>query len=207
MPPRPDTEDDAAKRAFDVVVAGVGLALLSPVLAVIALLVRVRMGRPVLFSQRRPGLHGELFTLRKFRTMTDERGPAGELLPDDQRLTRIGCFLRSSSLDELPELWNVLVGDMSLVGPRPLLPEYLELYSSEQARRHDVRPGITGLAQVEGRNAASWEERLALDVWYVDHHTLWLDLKILARTVLTVLTRQGISEPGHATKDRFRGSA
>ena len=159
----------------------------------------------MLFSQVRPGLHGKPFTIVKFRTMTDERGPDGVLLPDAQRLTPFGRFLRASSLDELPELWNVLKGEMSLVGPRPLLMEYLPLYSSEQARRHEVRPGITGWAQVNGRNAISWADKFALDVWYVDHRSLWLDVRILWLTVRKVLVRDGISAAGEATMPRFEG--
>lgn len=191
---------------MDLVGAAAGLVVAAPVLAVVAALVAWRLGRPVLFRQARPGLHGKLFGLVKLRTMTDDRGPDGELLADEQRLTPLGQRLRSSSLDELPELFNVLAGDMSLVGPRPLLPEYLPLYSPEQARRHEVRPGLTGWAQVNGRNAASWEDRLAMDVWYVDHRSLWLDLRILARTVRDVLARRGVTAEGHATMPRFRGS-
>ena len=197
---------DGAKRVLDVVVTLVGGVVLVPVCLVLALLVRRRLGTPVLFRQSRPGLHGEVFTLYKFRTMTDERGLNGELLPDAERLTPFGRFLRSTSLDELPELWNVLKGDMSLVGPRPLLVEYLELYTPEQARRHEARPGITGWAQVHGRNDMSWEDKLALDVWYVDHRSLWLDVRILARTLWVAVTRQGVSRSGHATAPRFTGS-
>jgi sugar transferase EpsL len=187
------------KRAIDVVVAAVGLVVLSPVMAVVAALVRIRLGRPVLFTQTRPGLHGRPFTIYKFRTMRD--GPE----PDAERLSSFGRFLRSSSLDELPELVNVVKGEMSLVGPRPLLMQYLDRYTPEQSRRHDVRPGLTGLAQVSGRNAASWEDRLALDVWYVDHRSLGLDLKIVARTVRSVFGREGISQPGHATVEEYQG--
>jgi lipopolysaccharide/colanic/teichoic acid biosynthesis glycosyltransferase len=168
--------------------------------------VRRKLGSPALFRQVRPGLHGRPFMMVKFRTMTDERGADGELLPDAQRLTAFGRFLRASSLDELPELWNVLRGEMSLVGPRPLLMEYLPLYSPEQARRHEVRPGITGWAQVNGRNAVSWDERFKLDVWYVDHRSLWLDLRILWLTVRKVLVREGISAQGEATMSRFTGN-
>jgi sugar transferase EpsL len=193
----------AAKRAIDIVGALAGLILLLPVLLVGAVLVRLRLGSPVLFRQQRPGLHGEPFELLKFRTMTDARGADGRLLPDGDRLTPLGRFLRSTSLDELPELINVLRGDMSLVGPRPLLTDYLQHYTSEQARRHAVRPGITGWAAVRDRNATSWERRLQLDVWYVDHWTLGLDLKILLRTVVKVLKRDGISAEGHATMPRF----
>lgn len=193
------------KRLFDLVVAIAALAVLALPLLVLYAMVRRKLGSPALFRQVRPGLHGQPFTMVKFRTMTDERGPDGELLPDAQRLTAFGRFLRASSLDELPELWNVLRGEMSLVGPRPLLMEYLPLYSPEQARRHQVRPGITGWAQVNGRNAVSWEERFRLDVWYVDHHTLWLDLRILWLTVRKVLVREGISAQGEATMPRFTG--
>ena len=196
---------DRAKRVLDVVLSTIGLVVLAPLFAVIAWRVRREFGPPVLFRQRRPGLHGEVFTLYKFRTMSDEHGPDGVLLPDEQRLTRFGRFLRSSSLDELPELWNVLKGDMSLVGPRPLLVEYLDLYTPEQARRHEVRPGITGWSQVNGRNAQPWSEKLALDVWYVDHRSLWLDLRILLRTLWVMVSRQGVSLTGHATTVRFTG--
>ena len=194
------------KRIVDILVSAGLLLALAPLLALVALAVRVAMGRPVLFVQTRPGLKGRPFQMIKFRTMaavTDERG---NLLPDSQRLTAFGRFLRSTSLDELPELWNVLKGDMSLVGPRPLLMEYLQLYSSVQARRHEVKPGITGWAQVNGRNAVGWEERFALDVWYVDNQSLWLDLRILWLTVRSVVLRQGISSDGHDTMPRFTGS-
>jgi len=197
---------DTTKRVLDVLVAGVGLLLGAPILATIALAVRFLLGSPVVFRQVRPGLHGRAFTLLKFRTMRDAVDEEGKLLPDSERLTRFGRLLRSSSLDELPELWNVLRGDMSLVGPRPLLMEYLPLYDQEQARRHEVRPGITGWAQVNGRNAISWEQKFALDVWYVDNRSLLLDLKILWLTVLRVLRREGINEPGSATAERFAGS-
>ena len=194
------------KRLFDLVgAAGLLIALGLPMLF-LALLIGWRLGRPVLFRQMRPGRYGRPFTMVKFRTMTDERDSAGILLPDAQRLTPFGRFLRSSSLDELPELWNVLRGDMSLVGPRPLLMEYLPLYTPEQARRHEVRPGITGWAQVNGRNALSWEERFKLDVWYVDHRSLWLDLHILWLTLRKVLARDGISAHGDATMPKFTGS-
>jgi lipopolysaccharide/colanic/teichoic acid biosynthesis glycosyltransferase len=195
-----------AKRSFDVVVAAALLVLLSPVIAVVALLVRLRMGSPVLFRQRRPGLRGRPFTMVKFRTMTDGRDARGALLPDDARLTSLGRFLRRTSLDELPELFNVLRGDMSLVGPRPLLMEYLPLYSAEQSRRHHVRPGITGWAQVNGRNALTWEEKFALDVWYVDHRSFRLDLDILRRSVALALAGRGVSAPDHATARPFEGS-
>ena len=194
------------KRALDLFGALLGLVFTAPLVALVSLLVRITMGPPVFFRQRRPGLHGKPFTLYKFRTMTDARDPQGNLLPDEQRLTPLGRFLRSTSLDELPELWNVLQGDMSLVGPRPLLMEYLPLYTPEQFRRHEVRPGITGWAQIHGRNALSWEERFALDVWYVEHVSLMLDLKILFLTLWKVLTREGISHPGSETMPRFTRS-
>lgn len=194
------------KRLFDVVVALLALLALAPLLLAIALAVKLFLGAPVLFSQQRPGLHGRPFRLVKFRTMRDAVDARGRPLPDAERLTRFGRFLRASSLDELPELWNVLRGEMSLVGPRPLLMEYLPLYSPEQARRHEVRPGITGWAQVNGRNALSWEDKFALDVWYVDHRSMVLDLRILVLTVWRVLRPQGISQAGHATAEPFRGS-
>jgi lipopolysaccharide/colanic/teichoic acid biosynthesis glycosyltransferase len=194
------------KRLFDLLVTGLGLLALALPLLVLAGLIRLKLGSPVLFRQVRPGLHGQPFEMVKFRTMTDECGAYGALLPDAQRLTPFGRFLRASSLDELPELWNVIKGDMSLVGPRPLLMEYLPLYTPEQARRHEVRPGITGWAQVNGRNAISWEEKFALDVWYVDNRSLWLDLRIVWMTVRKVVVRDGISAAGEATMPRFRGS-
>lgn len=198
---------DAAKRMLDVLGAVAGLVLLSTVLAATALAVRLRLGSPVLFRQERPGLHGRPFTMYKFRTMQGGVDAAGRPLPDEARLTPLGCFLRSSSLDELPELWSVLRGEMSLVGPRPLLMEYLPLYTPEQARRHQVRPGITGWAQVNGRNAISWEEKFRYDVWYVDHRSLLLDLRILLLTLKKVFRRVGISQQGRATMEKFRGSA
>ena len=194
------------KRLFDFVAASLALLLLALPLLALAWLIRRKLGTPVLFRQVRPGLHGRPFTMVKFRTMTDELGPDCALLPDAQRLTPFGRFLRASSLDELPELWNVLKGEMSLVGPRPLLMEYLPLYTPEQARRHAVRPGITGWAQVNGRNAISWADKFALDVWYVDHRSLWLDVQILWRTVRKVLVRDGISAAGEATMPKFTGS-
>lgn len=194
------------KRLFDMLVSGLALIVLSPFLAALAMLVRWRLGSPILFRQIRPGMGGRPFEMLKFRTMTDARGADGNLLPDAERLTRFGRFLRSTSLDELPELWNVLKGGMSLVGPRPLLMEYLPLYSPEQARRHEVRPGITGWAQVNGRNALSWDDKFALDVWYVDNRSFRLDLKIVALTVVSVLKRSGISAEGEATMPRFSGS-
>jgi lipopolysaccharide/colanic/teichoic acid biosynthesis glycosyltransferase len=181
------------KRAFDLIIA-VPLALVClPVFAILAAVVRVKLGRPVLFQQQRPGLRGQPFQMVKFRSMTEAHGAGGELLPDSQRLPPFGRWLRATSLDELPELWNVIKGEMSLVGPRPLLMEYLPLYSPEQARRHEVRPGITGWAQINGRNALSWEDKFELDVWYVDNRTLWLDVRILAATLMKVLRRDGIS--------------
>lgn len=194
------------KRAFDIFATLGVISLLLPVMVVLTLLVRFKLGSPVFFTQVRPGQHGKPFRMIKFRTMTDERGSDGHLLPDAVRLTSFGRFLRSSSLDELPELWNVLKGDMSLVGPRPLLMEYLPLYSPEQARRHEARPGVTGWAQVNGRNAISWEQKFKLDVWYVDNQSLWLDIKILFLTVKKVLVRDGISAAGEATMSKFMGS-
>lgn len=194
-----------AKRAFDILVATLVLALTAPLALIIALLVRWRLGSPVLLRQQRPGLHGRPFTLYKFRSMTDERDASGNLLPDEQRLTRFGRFLRASSLDEMPELWNVLRGEMSLVGPRPLLMEYLPLYTAEQSRRHEVLPGVTGWAQVNGRNTLSWKENFALDVWYVDNRSFRLDMKILALTFWKVVRREGISQQGHATREKFDG--
>jgi sugar transferase EpsL len=194
---------DAITRVLDVLIAGVGTVVLLPVFVVVAWRVRREFGTPVLFRQRRPGLHGEIFELRKFRTMTDERGPDGQLLPDEQRLTPFGAFLRSSSLDELPELCSVLRGEMSMVGPRPLLVEYLERYTPQQARRHEVRPGLTGWSQINGRNDMSWPDKLALDVWYVEHRSVALYLRIVVRTLWVLVTRQGVSLDGHATTVRF----
>ena len=194
------------KRVIDLFAASVALMLLALPLLALAWQIRRKLGSPVLFRQVRPGLHGQPFSMVKFRTMTDERGPDGALLPDAERMTSFGRFLRASSLDELPELWNVLKGDMSLVGPRPLLMEYLPLYTPEQARRHAVRPGITGWAQVNGRNAISWTDKFALDVWYVDNCTMWLDVQILWRTVRKVLVRDGISAAGEVTMTAFTGS-
>jgi lipopolysaccharide/colanic/teichoic acid biosynthesis glycosyltransferase len=194
------------KRLFDFFVAAVAVILLSPVIALIALLVRINLGKPVLFRQLRPGRHGQPFTLLKFRTMLDAVDSNGSSLPDAERLTAFGQLLRRWSLDELPELYNVLRGDMSLVGPRPLLMEYLPLYTAEQARRHEVRPGLTGWAQVNGRNAISWDQKFAFDLWYVDHASLSLDLKILWLTVRNVFTRHGISAEGEATMPKFTGS-
>jgi lipopolysaccharide/colanic/teichoic acid biosynthesis glycosyltransferase len=194
------------RRSVDIAVSSVALLVLAPVFLVLALTIRFRLGRPVLFKQIRPGLHGQPFTILKFRTMRDAIGADGEPLPDEERMTRFGTRLRSTSLDELPELWNVLRGDMSLIGPRPLLVEYLDRYTPEQARRHDVRPGITGLAQVSGRNSLEWDDRFELDVQYVDNRSLRLDLHILWRTVVGVLRRDGISTEGYATAPAFMGS-
>lgn len=194
------------KRVLDVVCGSLALLFLSPLLLLLAILVSLKMGRPVLFKQQRPGLHGEPFRFLKFRSMTNARDANGALLPDDQRITRFGAFLRKTTLDELPALLNVLKGDMSLVGPRPLLMKYLPLYSKEQARRHDVKPGLTGWAVVNGRNAISWEEKFRLDVWYVDHQSFWLDIKILLKTVALIFRRSGVSAEGHATMPEFRGS-
>jgi len=194
------------KRFFDLIVAALALVLLGIPLLFLTWQVRCKLGRPAFFRQTRPGLKGQPFNMLKFRTMTDERGPDGQLLPDADRLTPFGRFLRASSLDELPELWNVLKGDMSLVGPRPLLMGYLSLYSAEQSRRHEVRPGITGWAQVNGRNALTWEEKFRLDVWYVNNRSMWLDLKILLLTVRKVVVREGISSAGEATMAAFTGS-
>jgi len=193
------------KRLMDILVSGAGLVLLSPFLLVVAFLVRVKLGSPVFFRQQRPGLNGKPFMLVKFRTMTDERDEKGNLLPDEVRLTRFGQFLRSTSTDELPELWNVFVGEMSLVGPRPLLMRYLDRYTPEQARRHEVKPGITGWAQVNGRNALTWKEKFKLDVWYVDHYSIWLDISILFSTLTKVLNREGISGEEQATMSEFFG--
>lgn len=194
------------KRLFDIVFSLFALILLSPVLAGVALLVRLQLGSPVLFRQVRPGKNSQPFEMLKFRTMTEECEPNGSLLPDAERLTAFGRFLRSTSLDELPELWNVLKGEMSLVGPRPLLMDYLPLYSPEQGRRHEVRPGITGWAQVNGRNAIDWSTKLALDVWYVENRSMRLDLKILFLTVTKVALREGVTSERSATTERFRGN-
>jgi len=195
-----------AKRALDVVVSGLVLVAATPVLLALALLVRARLGPPAFFVQTRPGLDGRPFRMVKLRSMSDARGPDGRPLPDEARLTPFGSWLRSTSLDELPELWNVLRGEMSLVGPRPLLTEYLALYDDDQRRRHDMPPGITGWAAVNGRNALSWEDKFRLDLWYVDNWSLWLDLRILALTLRQVLSRAGINQPGRATAEPFRGS-
>jgi sugar transferase EpsL len=198
--------EDLMKRLFDFFGALLALLLLCPVLILLAVMVKLKLGGPVIFQQARPGIDGDAFNILKFRSMTDKRDVAGDLLPDEQRLVPFGRFLRSTSLDELPELFNVLKGDMSLVGPRPLLMEYLPRYSDRQARRHEVRPGITGWAQINGRNALSWEEKFELDVWYVDNQSLWLDIKILFKTVLQVLKRDGISHGEEATMPRFKGA-
>ncbi len=194
------------KRLIDIVVAAIALIVLSPLILPIAILVRAKLGSPILFRQERPGFRGKPFTMVKFRTMLDDRDEHGVPRPDAERLTDFGRWLRSSSVDELPELWNVLTGDMSLVGPRPLLMHYLPLYTNEQARRHDVPPGITGWAQVNGRNAISWDQKFALDVWYVDHWSLALDAKIVAASVKSVLSKHGISAEGEATMPEFTGS-
>jgi sugar transferase EpsL len=193
------------KRVFDLFLLIFSSILLLPLLIIVAVLARALLGAPVLFRQQRPGWRGRPFRLLKFRTMTDARDAAGALLPDAERLTTFGRFLRATSLDELPELFNVLKGDMSLVGPRPLLMQYLDRYTPEQARRHEVKPGITGWAQVNGRNAITWEDKFKLDVWYVDNWSLWLDLKIICMTIWKILTREGINQPGQATMAEFRG--
>lgn len=195
------------QRLFDLILCAFGALFVIPVALVVALAVRIKLGGPVLFRQKRPGLHGTIFNIYKFRSMTDERDASGELLPDAQRLTRFGKFLRASSLDELPCLINVVSGEMSLVGPRPLLPDYLPLYTPDQMRRHAVRPGITGWAQVNGRNALSWEEKFALDVWYVDNRSWWLDIRILFMTVFKVLRSADIAHGGEVTMPRFTGTA
>jgi len=194
-----------SKRFLDLALTISGLLIWTPLLVFISLLVWVYFGTPIIFRQKRPGYHGKPFWVYKFRTMTNAQDAQNNLLPDEQRITRLGRFLRSTSLDELPELFNVLRGEMSWVGPRPLLMQYLERYSSEQARRHEVLPGITGWAQVNGRNALTWEEKFKLDVWYVDHWSFWLDIRILLLTVVKVLRREGINQPGQATADEFMG--
>jgi lipopolysaccharide/colanic/teichoic acid biosynthesis glycosyltransferase len=205
-PPRQRGIPLVLKTCFDRTVAAVALTLSAPLMLAIGVAIRVSMGRPLLFTQERPGRGGRNFRVLKFRTMRDARGVDGCPLPDGERLTPLGRFLRASSLDELPQFWNVLKGDLSLVGPRPLLPQYLARYDPEQARRHDVLPGITGWSQVNGRNAISWEEKLALDVWYVDHWSLALDAKILLKTASVVLRQSSISNPEHATMPEFRGA-
>ena len=194
------------KRTLDVVIASTALVLLSPVYALVAYKVKKNLGSPVLFRQTRPGLHGQPFERIKFRSMKDALDTAGNPLPDSERLTPFGKMLRATSLDEMPELWNVIKGDMSIVGPRPLLMEYLPLYNSEQAKRHEVRPGITGYAQVNGRNAISWEKKFELDTWYVNNHSLWLDFKIMLKTVKKVLAKDDISAEGDVTMNKFTGS-
>lgn len=194
------------KRIFDFTVAFLVLLALLPVIFVVAVLIRFKLGSPILFTQNRPGLNGKVFKMMKFRSMLDAKDKQGNLLPDEQRMKKFGAFLRSTSLDELPGLFNVLKGDMSLVGPRPLLVQYLPLYSAEQARRHNMRPGITGWAQVNGRNAISWEDKFKLDVWYVDNQNFWLDIKILFLTVKKVFIREGISSNDHVTMPEFKGS-
>ena len=200
-----NTEKIMLKRAFDIAASTSALVVLSPVLAITAYKVKKELGSPVLFRQTRPGLHGKPFEMIKFRTMKDATDKEGNALPDSERLTEFGKKLRASSLDELPELWNVLKGDMSLVGPRPLLMEYLPLYNAEQAKRHNVRPGVTGYAQVNGRNSLSWEDKFKLDTWYVEHQSLWLDMKILLKTVKKVIIKDGISAEGEATMTKFTG--
>ena len=194
------------KRPFDFVLSLIAIIILSPILLLIAFLVRIKLGSPVIFKQQRPGMNEKIFTLYKFRTMTDERDEKGELLPDEMRLTDFGKFLRSTSLDELPELFNILKGDMSIVGPRPLLIEYLPLYNAHQRRRHEVRPGLTGWAQVNGRNAIGWEEKFNYDVEYVNNLSFFLDVKIIFLTIMKVLKREGINQEGRATMEPFRGS-
>ncbi|RTZ99829.1 MAG: sugar transferase [Deltaproteobacteria bacterium] len=195
------------KRFFDLYVLMAGAIVFLPILACTALLVKLKIGKPIFFTQKRPGLHGKPFSIYKFRTMTNEKDMDGNLLPDDIRLVPFGIFLRNTSLDELPELYNVFKGEMSLVGPRPLLLEYLSLYTQEQFRRHEVKPGITGWAQVNGRNNLSWEDKFRLDVWYVDHWSLGLDMKIILQTVVSIFKRDGINQPGQATAEKFKGSA
>ena len=194
------------KRFLDFILSLMALIILSPILLIIYILVRIKLGKPAIFKQERPGKNEKIFTLYKFRTMTDEKDKDGKLLPDEKRLTKFGKILRSTSLDELPELVNILKGDMSIVGPRPLLVEYLPLYNEEQKRRHEVRPGLTGLAQVNGRNSLSWEEKFKDDVYYVDHISLWEDIKIILKTVGKVLKREGISQEGNATMEYFTGN-
>jgi sugar transferase EpsL len=195
----------SAKRGFDLIAASAGLVLCQPLLLLLAAAIAVTMGRPVLFRQRRAGYQGRLFTLYKLRTMTNGTDERGQPLPDAERLTRVGRFIRSTSLDELPQLYNVLRGDMSIVGPRPLLAEYLPHYTPDQIRRHEVRPGLTGWHAVNGRNSTSWDEQFSADVWYVDHQSFWLDMRVVARTVIHVLRRDGITQEGQATRQRFDG--
>lgn len=194
------------KHLLDLIFSLLLLVFLWPVFLVIIVYVRIQMGKPVIFKQARPGENEKIFMMYKFRTMTDEKNKVGNLLPDDKRLTKFGNFLRKTSLDELPELFNILKGEMSFVGPRPLLAKYLERYNDEQKRRHEVKPGLTGWAQINGRNAISWEEKFKLDVWYVDHWSLWLDIKIFFLTIIKVLKREGVSQEGHATMEEFKGN-
>jgi len=206
MEHKPTFYEKYTKRALDVILSGCALVVLSPVLLVTALLVRMKLGSPVIFCQPRPGKNGEVFKLYKFRSMTDERDENGNLLPDEVRLTKFGKLLRSTSLDELPELWNIFRGDMSIVGPRPLLVKYLPLYNEEQRHRHDVRPGLTGWAQANGRNAISWEDKFRMDVWYVQNVSFWVDVKTIFLTVKNVLRREGISSGTAATMEEFKGT-
>ncbi|SUU07361.1 sugar transferase [Acinetobacter haemolyticus] len=194
------------KRLLDIIIASIALILLSPLYAFVAYKVKKNLGSPVLFRQVRPGLHGKPFEMIKFRTMTDERDAQGNLLPNEQRLPKFGKMLRATSLDEMPELWNVIKGDMSIVGPRPLLMDYLPLYNEEQAKRHNVRPGMTGYAQVNGRNSISWEEKFKLDTWYVENQSIWLDFKIMFQTVKKVLVKEGINQSEEVTMTRFTGN-
>lgn len=194
------------KRLIDIIIASIALILLSPLYAFVAYKVRKNLGSPVLFRQIRPGLNGKPFEMIKFRTMTDERNAEGNLLPNEQRLPKFGKMLRATSLDEMPELWNVIKGDMSIVGPRPLLMDYLPLYNEEQAKRHNVRPGMTGYAQVNGRNSISWEEKFKLDAWYVENQSIWLDFKIMFQTVKKVLVKEGINQSDEVTMTRFMGN-
>ncbi|MGB7581132.1 MAG: sugar transferase [Sedimentisphaerales bacterium] len=194
------------KRLFDIISSIAGLIVISPLLVVLAVLVRLKLGSPILFRQQRPGFGGKAFVIYKFHTMTDQRDTSGNLLPDEQRLPAFGRFLRSTSFDELPELFNVLKGDMSIVGPRPLMMKYLDRYSPQQARRHEVKPGITGWAQINGRNAISWEDKFKLDVWYVDNWTFWLDIKIILKSIWMVIAKEGITQQGRATMDEFMGT-
>ncbi|WP_392343444.1 sugar transferase [uncultured Shewanella sp.] len=194
------------KLFFDFVIALFAILLFTPIFIIVIIFIRLKLGSPILFTQSRPGLHGKIFKMMKFRSMLDDKDKQGNLLPDNLRMTKFGMFLRSTSLDELPGLFNVIKGDMSLVGPRPLLVQYLPLYNKEQARRHNVRPGITGWAQINGRNAISWDNKFALDVWYVDNQSFWLDVKILLLTVKKVFVREGISAEGHVTVEPFKGS-
>lgn len=195
------------KRAFDFLIALLGLIILALPLAILMLIIRIKLASPIFFKQTRPGINSRPFVLIKFRTMTEQRGSDGELLSDAIRLTQFGRFLRATSLDELPELWNVLKGDMSLVGPRPLLMEYLPLYTPEQGRRHEVLPGVTGWAQINGRNAISWNEKFELDLWYVDNHNFWIDIKILMKTIVIIFQRKQVNAEGHATMPPFSGSS